>query len=186
MKTSSNWLSQQQGKSLKAVASREFTYNPMPEINPDYGWWFSGLVDGEGSFNLGLSSPRRGYHKAYIRPSFHLGLREDDYEILEEASKRLGLHKPLYRERANGNSKPQAELSISSWRGNRRLVDFFDRYPLRSKKKKDYTTWKQAVLLRTEVWGLYTDELHQQFLDLKLKLEADRQYVKPSASIYRR
>jgi len=167
------FCSSEKARITNALRLRE--YPRLPQIDPDFGHWFAGLVDGEGCFTLRLATLG---NKQYVQPGFHLGLRDDDEPILLEICSRLEINKPLKRERAYKGSHPQAEISISSWKLCRKLVDLFDSFPLRAKKKYDYDIWREAVLLRTE-GSVYSEELHRRLLRYRDELVSGRKY-KPS------
>ena len=77
--------------------------------------------------------------------SFSIALRLDDQQILLELQQRLGIGR-VYSERVtNRRSKPQAAWRVHDKAGVRRLVEVFDRYPLRAKKARDFAIWRRAV-----------------------------------------
>lgn len=103
----------------------------FPNVYDEFGHWFAGFVDGEGSFEI----MRRNY-----RCRFTLGLRDDDSATLEMICKTLGLGKVYY-----SNINTISKMDIGKREETRKLCLFFDKYPLRSKKQRDYAVWKQAV-----------------------------------------
>ena|SRR5271166_2558175 len=100
--------------------------------------WFTGFADGEGSFTImsknGISSPR-----------FSLTLRADDTAILAELCRCFG-GTICTRTRAGTTSNPQSQWYVGSKKDLRRLIAYFDDFPLRSKKARDYAIWREAVV----------------------------------------
>lgn len=107
-----------------------------------FGHWLAGFVDGEGSFFCALR-PRRNGREFY--GSFAITLRADDLPILVDVHNFLGVD-TLYNQR-NGRWSPQSRLLVQNQAGRARVIDVFDRYPLRAKKAVDYALWREAVLL---------------------------------------
>lgn len=141
------------------------------QVNDAFGHWFAGFADGEGCFTI----PQ---HEGCFTPAFCIALRADDRPLLVEISETLGIGR-LYdvpRRPTEGRYRePRCD-----WRVYRRsdvlsLVEIFDRFPLRSKKARDYETWRVAALL----WGARaTRRVDQQKLaEIKLILERDRKFV---------
>ena len=144
-------------------------------LDPAFGHWLAGLIDGEGCFTVSRQS--HGYGAR-----FRLSLRDDDAAILKEIHVRLGLGTLGRRERSRRvNAKPCLEWTVESRPDAEELVEILDRYPLRSKKAADYTVWKRAVKVSSAMpyrtrakrdWG--------PLIELKQQLESVRQY-RPSA-----
>jgi hypothetical protein len=108
-----------------------------------FGYWFSGLTDGEGCFTLNGTA-------VHVHPGFHIGLRGDDGGLIEEIYTQLGFG-CVYHEK---HDRPDGKRRQSRWAARTKsdcaaLVEIFDRYPLRSKKARDYMIWREAV----EVWA---------------------------------
>ena len=149
----------------------------------DWHIWLSGLIDGEGCFVLS-----KGRTKAHLIPTaqFKLGMRQDDRPILEEISTRLSLGSVYQRSSNTGpnspkNGKPTAEWIVFAKSDIVKLVALLRRFPLRTRKARDFETWAEAV----DIWdhnfrqGRQKKDI-QPFRDklweLKSKLEADRAY----------
>lgn len=100
--------------------------------------WFAGFVDGEGHF--ALAPVGTGF-----QPRLEISLRDDDRPILEEVQAAFGggiRVKPGRRPGQHDQVKYAAGSRESLWT----LVAYFDRFPLRAKKAKDYEVWREAVL----------------------------------------
>jgi len=102
--------------------------------------WFVGLVDGEGCFFMGY----RADDHAFPMLQFKLGLRSDDRPLLEE----------IYSKMKMGGLYDNPSQRVCQWIVLKKadilaLVDFFGRFPLRSKKSRDFKIWAKAAKLWT-------------------------------------
>lgn len=145
------------------------------DIDPLWCAWFSGFVDGEGCFSARF---KRGEGKKGISASLKISLRNDDaplilkiQEILKCGSIKLESNK-LKREKGY---KAQDGIIWTCERCSECrhiLIPLFDKYPLRSKKARDYNIWRELVMLLSEDRHLHQDrehilELCQQLKDIK-------------------
>lgn len=111
-----------------------------------FGYWLSGMTDGEGSFH---------YYRAqdgqpHIR--FRIRLREDDLPILKAIQKYWGGIGHTYwdKERDQGThiSNPTEGFEVYNTQKKRELlvvVKHFEEFPLLSKKAMSFEVWKQMV-----------------------------------------
>ena len=115
----------------------------FPKITDDFGYWFAGLTDGEGCFSICEVADT-----AY-KVSFMIRLRADDISVLKDVSKTLGVGRIGITKgspRKNGEKgNPIAQFWVSGRHELPKLVEFFERYHLRSKKHNDFNIWKLAV-----------------------------------------
>jgi len=140
------------------------------DVPADFGNWLAGLTDGEGSFYVSVDLGRRS-----VMCRFSIGLRADDGGLLEEIRERLGDIGSISGFKT-GNVAPMVAFYVSAQADVLKvLIPFFDRYPLRSKKKLDYALWKEAALLIGSKQHLTPDGL-AQVLRLKAEMEAGRKY----------
>lgn len=115
-----------------------------PEIEPAFGNWLSGFIDGEGHFGLHPDS------KGYLIAIFVLVLRDDDASILKECQRVTGLGSLRY---VSGHpvggygAKPQVRWQINRKAECQRLVEILTAHPLKTKKRRDFVIWCQAVAL---------------------------------------
>ena len=118
----------------------------MKEIDGYWASWFAGFTDGEGCFVIGkqnCDNPCADY-----QCQFHLRLRDDDKQILEEIRDTLGIGKICNTpaDTKHGyNKRPGVVLRVSAIKDCVALVNLFDKYPLRAKKRRDYEIWREAV-----------------------------------------
>lgn len=130
----------------------------MP-IDDSFAWWFSGLVDGEGTFKAFISQHGRPH------VAFTIKLRWDDHAILDTCARTLGIGK-VYRVSNNGwnrDAKPQAMWNIARFRHIAyTLLPLLETHPLRSKKLRDFTYWAECV----HIVGIYKDYPQRTLLSL--------------------
>lgn len=110
-------------------------------MDGNFGWWFAGLTDGEGCFDIHPVGD-------YFICRFTIGLRADDLDVLTDLQEATGLGAVRVQAMRNG-ACPQARWEIAKKSEVVRLAALFEDYPLRSKKARDLAIWKQAV----EVWA---------------------------------
>lgn len=112
------------------------------------GWcsWFTGLVDGEGCFEI-QNRPHPGCRTGYeSRVRLAIQLRADDHAVLEEIHRtlRIGHLYPTEQKGHNPTVKWQVADNSACYFV---LIPLFDQYPLKSKKHRDYLIWKEAVTI---------------------------------------
>lgn len=103
------------------------------------GYWLAGLTDGEGCFRI--QRQKRGTFSC----SFQLKLRYDDRKTLERAQKFLGVG-TIYDRHDKGSVNPMSAFIVQNKKDCLRVVEVFTRYPLRSKKLRDFIHWSEAVV----------------------------------------
>ena len=143
----------------KDKSSDESTEAALPNLNKVYKdepfcYWFTGLCDGEASFCSGKNE----YRKTYL-PRFKLCLEGDDELLLDIESRfRIGYFrvgwKPLsfsgqgvpYSHRGDWDIKDVGGMAHCAL-----LVEFFQRYPLRSHRKRDFGIWTKFLARSQEL-----------------------------------
>ena len=115
-------------------------------MTEDFGYWFSGFADGEACFNIQRQTP-----SAYGL-TFTICVRADDTDILETIMATLNMgriSKNIQTFKREGNQKIETSrisyFVISKRQDLQRLVECFERFPLRARKKQDFDIWKLAV-----------------------------------------
>lgn len=152
---------------------------PYPEIDPAFGHWLAGFIDGEGCFCISRRNYAASRHQGF-NLLFTISLRGDDAAVLAEIHERLGVGHRHTRP-ALGASKPAAEYRVVDKAGLLRIVDVFDRFPLRAKKAADFALWREAVFHYATIrkgpwvadWGPVPD--------LFARLRAQRVYAAPAS-----
>jgi len=153
------------------------------KLNP---YWISGFIDGEGCFaayarlGKGKKDQQRNYD---LNISFELGLRLDDKKIVEKIKETLGcgyinIYPPTKKKLiSHPNDKPQIRYTVRKIKDLALIiVPFFEKYPLQSKKARDFEIWKELV-------KFFYEKKHLQDWDyvvyLSKKLKSIRQYDSP-------
>lgn len=112
---------------------------PREMTDDQFGWWLAGLADGEGSFQICYDRRNRNY--ACV---FAIKLRGDDQEIIEYIARRVALGTVRHEARREP-SKPCITWSVNNKEGVAKIAEFFERYPLQSRKARDVVIWREAV-----------------------------------------
>jgi hypothetical protein len=119
-------------------------------IDPAFGHWLAGFTDGEGAFVLTYTSSHKGNPHKLSWPSarFEITLRADDGAILYEIRDRLGFgiinnHSATRTLRPNQN--PGLRYHVWRQADTLVLVDLFEQYPLRAKKRLQFEVWAAGV-----------------------------------------
>lgn len=125
--------------------------NKNLNISDDFGYWLAGFVDGEGCFSVNYNIVP-GYHCIQCGISFQISLRHDDLPVLKYIKETLGignLTESIDNSWTNGIRKhkgnPKATYTVSTRNEVMHLIAIFEKYPLRSKKQRDFDIWKIAA-----------------------------------------
>ncbi len=111
--------------------------------------WVTGFVDGEGSFTYSRSSKQ-------IALYFALKLTDSERPLLEEIQAFFDGAGKIYTAAARApTDRSGATKTAAYYRVTRRdelmtVVNHFDQYPLRSKKRDVYELWRMMVLAKQE------------------------------------
>ena len=108
--------------------------------------YLSGLTDGEGCFIIGKQPTVRSFQMVFC-----IKLRSDDNELLKLLQQHYGGRLHLDYERSANksgiNANPQSAWKVCGRRDILRLIDYFDKHPLRSTKADEYIIWREAAFL---------------------------------------
>lgn len=117
-------------------------------VGDPFGYWFSGLFDGEGSFVV-FTRPASGRPEyAEYRLAIRIMLRDDDAQVISRIYDHLQVGRISAR-KANGRSNPAVAITVERVQDLAEvIVPLFDRYPLYSKKAKEYAIWRPLVMRR--------------------------------------
>lgn len=151
-----------------------------PGIDRDrFGDWLSGFTDGEGHFALRrYHEVCRGRDRIHLGAAFKLRLRADDRDALELIRSFLGCGTIRYVENRTESSYPAFDFEVIRIRDlAKRLVPNFDKYPLRAKKARDFSLWKEGVLLLYRVSRRPVRSLRGRGTEVKWTLE-EREHFK--------
>ena len=89
-------------------------------------------------------------HGDGLAPVFAIGLRADDAAVLDDLCREWGggVYFVAGRDEAQ---KPKALWRVTGKADLLQLVAYFDRFPLRAKKRHDFAIWRRAV-------GVYVEQ----------------------------
>jgi hypothetical protein len=118
-------------------------------ITADY---IVGLTDGEGCFYINVRPSDKRYRgsKTGIETHFYIKLREDEFPLLNQVKSFFGCGAVYYQKEKRKNHSPCYRFEINSQKDiNEILIPFFDKHPLKSKKKKNYLIFRKiATIIR--------------------------------------
>jgi len=101
--------------------------------------WVTGFVDGEGCFYVGINPHPEMTQEYQVLPEFRVVQHERDKQVLH-ALKRFFRSGVVRR-----NHEDRWELRIRKLEQLRRLVDFFERHPLKTKKQVDFKRFAKVI-----------------------------------------
>lgn len=165
-----------------------------PEIDPEFGSWLAGFIDGEGSFLLRYHRTPADQHRISLR--FQLEIRADELPIIQEIVATVGFGlvtlRPGMPRLSDGPGSTAVEYRckpICGWRVDgkaniARLVGLLDRFPLRAKKAQDYAIWREAAMYWFTVrkqGNQYAPRLNDMrpLIEARERLDAIRVYRDP-------
>ena len=110
--------------------------------------WLAGFCDGESCMQIskcGGTKLRRGLWQ----PSFRITLRDDDGDLLHAIRAHTGVGSVFVQPvppKGSRHANPQLAWKVSG-RACETIVEIFDAFPLRSKKRFEFPIWREAVNL---------------------------------------
>ncbi len=129
----------------------------IKNINP---WYITGFVEGEGTFHVALSPDPRMKFGWKIIPEFHVNQSYLRKDILEEIRKYFGCGYIQKNHAKNKNDTTFVYVVRQREDLNDKIIPFFERYPLRSKKYKNVQIFRKIV-------NLLIENQHSKFRGIK-------------------
>ena len=138
------------------------------------GDYIAGFVDGEGCFALKF---RRDIKRGRInKPAyfywdieFAILLKSDDKDVLYKIQDVLGCGKV-----GNIDKRGLVRYSVNNISDlSDKIVPFFQKYPLRAKKRHDFELWREAVVIFKRSQRLWDQKTLQRLMEIR---EAMKQY----------
>lgn len=123
------------------------------KLNP---WFITGFTDGEGCFTLYVRADRQKRKNAIVtyyrwQVDFAITLRGDDIDMLHKIKTYFGCGVVSLSRKADtqhAHNYGQAGYHIASPSDIvRSVIPHFEKYPLNSKKQRDFELWKEAVMI---------------------------------------
>lgn len=118
-------------------------------VSDAFGHWFMGFFDGEGTITL-FTRPCTG-NPTYseYRMNIRIQVRDDDAEAIHRIKNNLNIGRVSHYIRDHGATNPAIAWVVEDIKDLAEVViPLFDRYPLYTKKAKEYTIWKPIVIQR--------------------------------------
>ncbi len=113
------------------------------KLNPNY---ISGLVDGEGCFCITISRHKTKRLGVDPRLEFEMEMIIEDKPLLESLRESLGCGRVFALSYERYGWRPHAKFAVKSQKDIfGKIVPFFIKTPLQSKKRKDFEFFLQAV-----------------------------------------
>ncbi len=113
-------------------------------INP---WYISGFVDGEGTFHVSFARRTDLPKKWAIIPEFHVSQDFARSSVLEEIKTSFDCGQIKQNHRGKSNDSTYVFVVRNRQDLINKIIPFFDRYPMRSSKQKDFLVFAQIVAL---------------------------------------
>lgn len=132
------------------------------DLPSGFGPWLAGLCDGEANFDIHKQTRNSG---DYYYCRFEISLHADDGGLLAMLKQHLG-GKVYYAEpstSASPGSNPKVRWELVSRAECARLVNLFDRFPLQSKKARDFAIWREALAVSAANVGTSRPDLMEPF-----------------------
>ncbi len=117
--------------------------------------WIAGFVDGEGCFHVAINKQPKMTLGYQVLPEFRVVQHKRDMDILERMRMSLGVG------RIKRNHGDRFELRVRGSKELNRIVEFFDAYPLQTKKRQDFELFKEIIFLMNDKKHLTHEGLHE-------------------------
>lgn len=154
------------------------------EIPDEFGYWLAGFVDGEGTFTAYVLQHKGGYPTLDMR--FEIALRADDNRVLMCIKDRLGVGYIHYQRPSPSSpkrAKPKCAYKVTRLNDLYHIIiPLFEMFPLRSKKARDFETWKEIIRLRysyghAKPYHAIPDSAWEELRALCSRLKVERKYI---------
>ncbi len=120
-----------------------------------------GLTDGEGCFYVGIRYPKAAHKTVRVEPHFYIKLRGDDLPVLEKVKEVFGCGAIYYQNEKRENHSACYRFEINTLRDIKgKLIPFFEKHPLQSKKQREFELFKT-------IFKLVEDKLYKTTTGLK-------------------
>ncbi len=116
-------------------------------ITADY---IVGLTDGEGCFYINIRPPNKRYKgsRVGVETHFYIKLREDDLPLLKKVKNFLKCGAVYFQKEKRENHSHCYRFEINSQKDIQEvLIPFFDKNPLKSKKKENYKIFRKVAMI---------------------------------------
>lgn len=162
--------------------------NGIPQnlsVSDNFGHYFVGFFDGEGTFVVWHRRRDRG-EKSYpeFRLSIQIVVRKDDVNVLEYIMDNIGgnIYETLHKNSPTNPAVTWRKENIKELAEN--IIPVFDKYPLHTKKRREYDIWKPLVRQRyistlgggTQRGGPVSDTFEEGFIKAVSRIKSIREF----------
>ena len=144
----------------KQIKIKKFsTFNNLSDININRSkaWFWTGLIDAEGSFSIIIDKTNKRKLGWRVQSKFQIGLHKRELPLILELQQFLGGIGSIQI----NSSRNVVNYSIDSNKDLINLINHFDNYYLLTQKAADFLLFKQVVLLMNSKAHLTNEGLHQ-------------------------
>src|SRR3989344_56322 len=141
------------------------------KLSADY---IVGLTDGEGSFTVFLLAPKKEHGSVHYRVlcRYYIKMREDDLPLLKKVERFWGCGKNYFQKEYRKNQSDNYRFEIFNYQQLKDIVvPFFQKYPLESKRIKDFELFYKILNLALKK-AHHTKSGLQKIKRLKEKMHA--------------
>ena len=139
-------------KQLNSKKFSTFSTTTNVTTNP---WFWSGLIDAEGSFSILINRSQTHKLKWRVQTKFQMGLHERDLYLLLQFRQFLGGIGSIH------STKIMVNYSIDSIKDLNYLITHLEKYPLLTPKAADFILFKEAIKLINNKSYLSIEGLNQ-------------------------
>lgn len=110
--------------------------NQQERLDPK---WITGFVDGEGCFYVGVNQVEKASLGWQVLPEFRVVQHQRDEQVLQKIKNYFGFGS------IEVNHGDRKEFRVRGLENLNKLVEFFKKNPLESKKKKDFELFSEII-----------------------------------------
>ena len=123
---------------IKFYSDVAFELGGNVQLDPRF---ITGFVDGEGSFKIGIVENKNYKTGFHIWLSLSISLHVRDRALLEKLQLTLGVG------RIGKHDSESIQLQVTSIKDIKKIIEHFDKFPLKTSKFADYKLWKEVYNL---------------------------------------
>ena len=106
-------------------------------------YWISGFTDGEGCFHISINKNSKMSLGWQVLPEFRIVQHEKDESVLNKIKNYFGFgNVKVNRKDFHGTRK---EFRVRGMENLEKIIEFFEKYPLETSKKKDFEIFSKIV-----------------------------------------
>ncbi len=119
--------------------------NQQESLDNSVGHYIAGFVDGEGSFHIAIQKNESTRLKIQVIPEFHVSQNRTKVSILQMIQRVLGCG--YIKANHRNHLKDKTDVFVVRNRNDllQKVIPFFEKYPIRSPKRKEFETFAEVV-----------------------------------------